>query len=655
MPLYVVKRSGAEVPFDSAKVHGALSRCYAALGREVPAGATTSVVAVLAGKHGESATVEQVQDAVETVLLSLGERDAAKSYMAYRDERRQVREAVAAAPAVHVKSQSAAPLGWGAFAHKVYKDRYSFDGREEWPETAARVAGAVFDAVKDRASVVDLTSEARELIAARKFLPGGRYLASAGREYHQVNNCLMCSVEDTREGWAEHVSNHTMGLGSGAGMGTVYSAVRPHGAPLRRTGGVASGPIPLMLATNEWGRGMRQGGNRRSALWAGLSWKHDDAMDFIHVKNWSPEVRAFKAANWEHPAPMDQTNISVLLDDEFFAAMGDCSHPLYNRAKSVYWATLRNALITGDPGFSVDVGKNAGECLRNACTELTTRDDSDICNIGSLNLARFDTLEEFVAAVEVSIGFLLAGTVYSDVPYQKVANVREKNRRLGLGLMGVHEWLLKRGKAYGPDEDLATWLDAYARSTEIAHRFADRWDISRPVKTRAMAPNGTIGIVAETTTCMEPLLTLAYKRRVKEGDRTWAQYVVDPAGQRLVDAGVSPSSIETAYSLAEMPGGVERRVAFQAWFQRWVDHGIASTINLPHWGSASNNDDTVRQFGEMLLRYLPHLRGITMYPDGARGGQPITSVPYEVAVAQRGQQVYESGDVCDLRGGSCGS
>ena len=649
-PLYAIKRNGHKVAFDSTKIDNAILRCYAALGQPVPTNAATSVVSMLR-KH-ESVTVEQVQDAVETVLLAIGEREAAKAYMVYRDERQQIRNH---APAIHVQPSGEAPSGWGAFAYKVYKDRYSLNGREEWEETADRVSGAVLGSVAGRAGVGGLTHESSRLIAERKFLPGGRYLFAAGRELHQVNNCLMCSVEDTREGWAEHVSNHTMGLSTGAGMGTVYSAVRPRGALLRRTGGVASGPVPLMLATNEWGRGMRQGGNRRAALWAGLSWKHDDVMDFIHVKNWSPEVRALKAANWEHSAPMDQTNISTLLDDEFFAAMSNRSHPSHARAKSVYWATLRNALITGDPGFSVDVGENAGECLRNACTELTTRDDSDICNIGSLNLARFDSLDEFTAAVEVSVGFLLAGTVYSDVPYQKVARVREKNRRLGLGLMGVHEWLLKRGKAYGPDEELAKWLDAYAQSTGIAHRFADQWGISRPVKTRAMAPNGTIGIVAETTTCMEPLLTLAYKRRVKEGDRTWAQYVVDPAGQRLVDSGVSPSSIETAYSLAETLGGIERRVAFQAWFQRWVDHGIASTINLPHWGSAANCDDTVRQFGEMLLRYLPHLRGITMYPDGARGGQPITSVPYEVAIAQRGQQVYESGDVCDLRGGSCGS
>lgn len=567
---------------------------------------------------------------------------------------------------------------WGDFALRVFHERYSFNGTETWPELAKRVSATVFSTVKQQGQQVDnYTREVENLIASRQFLPGGRYLYASGRPLHQTQNCLLMLADDSREGWANLYWQHVMGLSTGAGIGTVYSLVRPKGAKLNRTGGVAGGPLNLALGINEAAHTVRQGGDRRAALWSGLHWWHEDVQPYIVVKDWLQHVRDAKAADWNASAPLDYTNQSVCYDDAFFAAMSPVADAnsigsirqcergaVYGMgddvqastvASTVYWQNIAQAMRTGDPGISVDVGDNHKEWLRNACTELCAYSDSDICNIGSLNLARFDTLDQFRAALEPAVAFLLAGTEYSDVPYPKVADIRKLYRRLGLGLMGVHEWLLKRGKKYGPDAELEQWLQVYAESTAVAHRLAGKWSLSRPVKTRAMAPNGTIGIVAETTTCMEPLLTVAYKRRVKKGDATWAQYVVDPVAQRLIKTGIRPDDIETAYSLAESPEGVERRVAFQAWFQRYVDHGISSTINVAAWGSPSNNEDTVRPFGEMLLKYMSKLRGITVYPDGARGGQPITQVHYETALKHGSEVVFEQGDVCDLRGGSCGS
>ena len=165
-----------------------------------------------------------------------------------------------------------------------------------------------------------------------------------------------------------------------------------------------------------------------------------------------------------------------------------------------------------------------------------------------------------------------------------------------------------------------------------------------------MAPNGTIGGVAETTTCLEPITAVALKRRYMKSQSWVYQYTIDPTAQRLIDAGADPNDIEDAYALAE---DVERRVQFQAWFQKFVDHGISSTINLPAWGTEFNNEATVQPFADMLLKYLPKLRGVTCYPDGARGGQPITAVSYEEAVANSGEIRQE--DICDLsKGGTCG-
>lgn len=393
-----------------------------------------------------------------------------------------------------------------------------------------------------------------------------------------------------------------------------------------------------------------------SAIWAGLHWNHPDCIKFIQIKNWSQEVRALKDKDYNFPGALDGTNVSIILDDDFFKAYNNESNKLHTHAQSVYWAVVRQMLKTAEPGFSIDCGDNKGENCRNACTEITSRDDSDICNLGSINMARIDSLEEMERITELGIIFLLAGTIYSDVPYAKVDQIRTKNRRLGLGLMGLHEWLLKKGKKYGPDLELEEYLKIYSKSTEISWKYADEWEITRPVKTRAIAPTGTIGILGETTTGLEPIYCVAYKRRYLKGNVVHYQYVVDPAAKRLIDSGISPEAIEDSYVLAE---NVERRVEFQAWVQQYVDHAISSTINLPSWGSPLNNDSLVRDFGNMLYKYLPKLRGITCYPDGARGGQPLTPVKYTTAIKHIGEEfsevVLETADMCDItKGGSCG-
>lgn len=540
------------------------------------------------------------------------------------------------------------------FAKSIFEQKYAHDigdRKETWAETADRVSKTVLKSINAKKSIVDAV---RDMIEKRQFMPGGRYLYATGRPFHQVQNCLLLRAEDSREGWADLMQKATMALMTGAGIGVDYSSIRPEGKIVRKTGGVATGPLALMQMVNEAGRGIMQGGSRRSAIWAGLNWKHADAHKFVEMKNWIPEVRSLKERDFNFPANMDGTNISIQLDDEFFKAFHNEKSAHHSQAQSIYWAGVRQMLKTSEPGFSVDVGTNSGETLRNACCEVSSYDDSDICNLGSINLAKIHSVEEMTKVVELGTLFLLAGTVYSDVPYSKVDQVRTKNRRLGLGLMGIHEWLLVRGKKYGPDADLQKMLEIYQTSTQVAAGYANAFDLSAPVKTRAIAPTGTIGIVAETTTGIEPIFCTAYKRRYKKGgDMNAYQYVIDPTAKRLIDSGVSPDHIEDAYSLAE---DVERRLAFQAWVQKYVDHGISSTLNLPYWGSELNNSGTVQKFGNTLMKYLPELRGITCYPDGARGGQPLSPVKYSTAAKHVGEVFYESTDVCELtKGGSCGA
>ena len=548
------------------------------------------------------------------------------------------------------------------FAKEIMAQKYlwSEHGETEWEHIAHRVTKNVLGALGIKPNGV-IFSGVYEMIKDKKFMPGGRYLYASGRPLHQVQNCALLRADDSREGWAEHMNKNTLALMTGAGVGTVYSDLRARGARIRRTGGVATGPLALMQMTNELGRGIMQGGSRRSALWAGLHWNHKDVMEFIHLKDWSPEVRAMKEKDYNFPAMMDGTNISVILDTEFFKAYEDEKHPMHVHAHGVYWAVVKQMLKTAEPGFSVDCGVNEGENLRNACTEITSFDDSDICNLGSINMSQIQDLEDMEYVVDLSSLFLLAGTVYSDVPYAKIDQIRSKNRRLGLGLMGLHEWLLKNGKSYGPDSDLQAYMEVYATSTKKAARWAEKYQMSKPVKTRAIAPTGTIGIVAGTTTGVEPIFCAAFKRRYLKGHTVHYQYVLDPTAKKLIDAGVVDAErIEDAYSI-----DAERRVAFQAWLQQYVDHAISSTINLPRWGSEANNEGKVQEFGNMLMKYLPQLRGITTYPDGARGGQPLSTVSYKTALKHVGQDfvegeetkvIVEGIDICDLtKGGSCGA
>jgi ribonucleoside-diphosphate reductase alpha chain len=528
------------------------------------------------------------------------------------------------------------------FAHTIMSQKYLHEGENTWEDIATRVVTTVMEPC-----FPDLVDKTVQYVTDRKFIPGGRYLYATGKRFHQTQNCLLMRVGDSREEWARLNYRATSGLMTGAGIGVVYSDLRGKGARVGGMGGESTGPLALMQMVNEIGRHVMQGGSRRAAIWAGLHWWHPDIFDFMRLKDWSQEVRDLKEKDFNHPATMDTTNISVILDTQFFDAMQDTMHEKHEWAQTVYWKTIDKMLTTGEPGFSIDAFENEGENLRNACTEITSRDDDDICNLGSLNLARIENIAEMEDVTYMATHFLLAGTRYSTVPYQAVDDTRTKNRRLGLGFMGVYEWLVKRGKRYGPDEELADWLDVYATSGDIANDAADRLGISRPVKTRGVAPTGTLAILGETTSSIEPMIAAAIKRRYLKGDTWHYQYVIDATAQRLLDQGIDPALLEDAYDLAEEP---ERRIAFQAWVQKWVDHGISSTLNLP---TPEAQVFTHKEFGDMLFRYLPQLRGVTCYPDGARGGQPLTKVPLAEAFGQVGYEYEEIGNGLACLSGVC--
>jgi len=545
-----------------------------------------------------------------------------------------------------------------SFAETIFKTKYAkFEG-ETWAQRShdivEDVCGSRWGKDHPLMSQSDL-NQLEQFIKEQKFFPGGRYIWYSGRGHSFFNNCfLLRAEEDSREEWAALMQRGVSCLMTGGGIGVDYSLLRGKGRPLSKTGGKASGPLPLMQMMNEAGRGVMQGGSRRSAIYASLNWQHEDIHQFLRIKNWSDDVKALKLKDFNNPAPLDMTNISVNYDDAaIWNGRDDGASGLANNP--IFLQNVRQAMETGEPGFSFNFGNKQNETLRNACTEVTSEDDSDVCNLGSINLGNISSLDEFKDVVRLASKFLVCGTLRADLPYEKVYKVREKNRRLGLGLMGIHEWLLKRGSGYEVTPELHEWLNVYEHESErSANEHCDRFYISRPAAYRAIAPTGSIGILAGTTTGIEPLFAVAYKRRfLTEGTKWKYQYVVDGTADLLINKfGIKPDAIQSAIDLSE---NYEQRIKFQADIQDYVDMSISSTINLQPWGSAGNNESKVSSFATTLAKYAPRLRGFTCYPDGSRGGQPLTSVPYEEAL-QHKDVIYEELDVCLYtgKGGTCG-
>lgn len=267
-----------------------------------------------------------------------------------------------------------------SFSETIFRQKYAQGPSDTWDALADRlvedVCGTRLGTVQALMSKDDMKQLA-QYVKEMKFLPGGRYLYYAGRAFKAYNNCyLLRAEEDTREEWSNVTWRAMSCLMTGGGIGIDYSRLRPSGRALVRTGGKASGPLPLMFAINEIGRNVMQGGSRRSAIYASLDGKHEDIPLFLKAKNWQDQyvgstgssLKDIKQDDFNFPAALDMTNISVNYDD----TSGELT------SNSVFLENCRQAMMTGEPGFSFNFGDKANETLRNACTEVTSEDDSDV-------------------------------------------------------------------------------------------------------------------------------------------------------------------------------------------------------------------------------------------------------------------------------------
>lgn len=255
-----------------------------------------------------------------------------------------------------------------SFAENIFRYKYAQGPADTWPKLCERLVADVCGPTQTQSALLSVEDRKQllEYMVDMKFLPGGRYLYYAGRPLHAWNNCyLLRAEEDTREEWSNVTWRAMSCLMTGGGIGIDYSRLRPSGKALSRTGGTASGPIPLMYAINEIGRNVMQGGSRRSAIYASLNWQHEDINQFLTAKNWSELIRNEKQRDFNFPGPLDMTNISVNYDDAALYGQGvlqkldECP---------VFIENVKQAMSTGEPGFSFNFGDKQNETLRNALT-----------------------------------------------------------------------------------------------------------------------------------------------------------------------------------------------------------------------------------------------------------------------------------------------
>ena len=535
------------------------------------------------------------------------------------------------------------------------------------------------------------------LMAGWDFLPNSPTLMNAGRELQQLSACYVLPVPDSMEGITKSLAAQSLIQKSGGGTGFSFSRLRPTGDKVMKSMGVASGALSFMRLFDTMTDVIKQGGTRRGANMAILRYNHPEIMDFIKMK--------------QQPGVMENFNVSVGVDEAFFSAVqADAEYDLINprsgktagkmRAKEVFDAMVEFAWKNGDPGYVVlDRINNSGSNTTPQLGEIESTNPCgeqpllpwEPCNLGSLNLGNFVTGETLSGrfdyprlkeTVALAIRFLEDVIEINDYPLPEIEKLAKGNRRIGLGVMGWAEALVKCGVAYGePDalnlgdktmsfingaaleasEALAkergvfpNWRDsAYDPSSK---HFRGQKIYPRHCARTTIAPTGTIAIAAGLQGGgIEPFFAIAYTRynakaleTVKAGkqpDEKDVFFEVNPLfrevaqkndwfglGERALWRRIDenhkavrgipeiPQAIQNVFATAH-DASVATHVRMQAAFQKHTDNGVSKTINLPNEATL----DDVRN--AYLLSYELGCKGIAVYRDGSKAQQVLNLAP----------------------------
>lgn len=665
----IKKRDGRIVKFEQRRITDAIHRAMLAVeerdGR-IAKKLSDEVVRLLERRFVEKIpSVEDAQDAVIEVLRRRGYKKVAEEYLAYRRKKEEIR---GLKEKLGIEREPKLTVN----ALEVLRKRYLLRNEDgEIVETPAQMFHRVAEAIArvDEAYGEGWEESYREfygVMSRLEFLPNSPTLFNAGAPLGQLSACFVLPVEDSLESIFTAVKNAAIIEKSGGGVGFDFSRIRPKGDIVRSTKGVASGPVSFMRVFDTVTETIKAGGKRRGAMMGILRIDHPDVEEFITAKLGGTHLKNF--------------NISVAVTDDFMNAVEeDGEYPLINprtgrevrkiRARKVWKLIVRSAWECGDPGliFIDEINRRnptpaVGRIeATNPCGEVPLL-PHESCNLGSINLSKMVRTEDgrceidwekLERTVKIGVHFLdnvIDANVY---PLPEIERMTKANRKIGLGVMGWAELLIKLGipydsrKAVQLAEKVMKFISERARekSVELGRRrgsfpnfersiWHGRYDAMRNATVTSIAPTGSISIIAGCSSGIEPLFAVSFMRKVLEGTRL---FEINPLFEKMAKergfySGDLLEKIARSGSVQKI-GGIpkdvrrifvtaldirpEWHVRMQAAFQKYVDNAVSKTINLPQ--SATVED--VERVYKMAWRM--RCKGITVYRYGSKPEQVL--------------------------------
>jgi len=579
-----------------------------------------------------------------------------------------------------LKEKKGTSLALSENAMRVLENRYLLKDEEgrvkETPEEMfLRVARAIAEPEQDR---MKWTDAFYDLLVSMRFLPNSPTLMNAGTPLGQLSACFVLPIEDSMEGIFETLKDTAKIHQSGGGTGFSFSRLRPKGDLVRSTMGVASGPVSFMRVYDAATEAVKQGGRRRGANMGVLRVDHPDILEFITCKDREGDIPNF--------------NISVAVTDRFMKAVQEGKeYPLINPrtgkstgrlpAREVFAKMVHQAWKNGEPGVIFIDEINRRHPLdpevgiiesTNPCGEQPLL-PMESCNLGSINLAKFfkgpdpwfithdrpaswDEAKELIdweslgQTVDLAIRFLDDVIDVNSFPLEKIKEATLANRKIGLGVMGFADLLILAGiphsspEAVKASEGIMSFIQTRARAASSRlgeekgsfpnlERSVFRGTPMRNATVTTIAPTGTISMIADCSSGIEPIFSLVYTKTVMDGTpllyiNKYLEQAADAfgfrdameelAGERsLKDKLQLPQHIrdifETTFDISP-----QQHVAIQAAFQKYTCNAVSKTINMPN----SATEDDIADVYKMA--WQSGCKGITVYRDGSRAAQVLT-------------------------------